>query len=567
MPVIGGSMCAAHFGVRDPGKLILWGLASSGIAAITAFWAFFLNHQIGLVFTFFLVFGFGTAALVLGVRLRSQIDWRSLVTPLALWWLCSIFVTSLGFLYGGTANPLILATTRFSHALPNDNSLPLYFGEVLFHTGHKIVPPSNGVWLSSDRPPLQMGYYFLTRPFGTTENFLPYQLMGIAIQQLWVIGAWALLRAARIRRSTTALILVALMVSDLVIVQGFYVWPKLVPVGFLLGAGSVLLTSSWNESRERISSGLLVGIFFGLAILCHGTSLFAIIPMLVIAALKARPNWKFLVAALVSISCLYMPWTRYQRSFNPPGDRLNYTMLAGDNADASKPLIGEIVTSYSTAGISGALGNKIVNFNSVTGGFAGTRVLLSALKSGITGDFQTSIKEARGIRFFSLLQLEGIFLTGPLIAMVLAIRKWRLRSPEDLVLAKTCALFAVLAVAFWIGTQFGDAGSVTLVHVGSFAVPALITIGCLTSVSAYSQRIAAAIAGVNIAASLFLYIPFMDSGVTQVSKTMTIAVIISLAGFIAVASLLSSDPSSEQPSVEFKPTIQPAADRFQRTTP
>jgi hypothetical protein len=59
----------------------------------------------------------------------------------------------------------------------------------------------------------------------------------------------------------------------------------------------------------------------------------------------------------------------------------------------------------------------------------------------------------------------------------------------------------------------------------------------------------------------------MDSGVTQVSKTMTIAVIISLAGFIAVASLLSSDPSSEQPSVEFKPTIQPAADRFQRTTP
>ncbi len=542
-------MCAAQFGVRDPGKLILWGLASSGIAAITAFWAFFLNHQIGLVFTFFHIFGFGIAALVLGVRLRSQIDWRSLITPLALWWLCTIFVTSLGFLYGGMANPLILATTRFSHALPNDNSLPLYFGEVLFHTGHKIVPPANGVWLSSDRPPLQMGYYFLTRPFGTTGNFLPYQLMGIAVQQLWVIGAWALLRAARIRRSTTALILVAMMVSDLVIVQGFYIWPKLLPVGFLLGAGSILLTSSWNESRERISSGLLVGVFFGLAMLCHGTSLFAIIPMLVIATLRARPNWKFLVTALVAISCLCIPWTQYQRLFNPPGDRLNYTMLAGDDADASKPLVGEIITSYSTEGVSGAVRKKINNLNSVTGGFADIGVLVSALESGITGDFQTSIKKVRSIRFFSLLQLEAIFMTGPLIAMVLAIRKWRLRSPEDLVLARTCALFAVLAVTFWIGIQFGDAGSVTTVHVGSFAVPAIVTIGCLASVSAYSQRIAAAIAGVNIAASLFLYTPVMDSEVTQVSKSMAIAMLISLAGFVAVASLLSNDPNSEKSSV------------------
>jgi hypothetical protein len=289
--------------------------------------------------------------------------------------------------------------------------------------------------------------------------------------------------------------------------------------------------------------------------------------MSVIAALKARPNWKFLLAALLSISCLYVPWTRYQSSFNPPGDRLNYTMLGGQDADASKPLIGEIVTSYTTAGISGALENKINNLNSVTGGFADIHLLLSALKSGITGDFQTSIRELRGIRFFSLLQLEAIFLIGPLAAMVLAIRKRRLRSPEDLELARTCALFAILAVTFWIGIQFGDPASPTIVHVGSFAVPAIVAIGCLASISAYSQRIAVAIAGVNIATSLFLYIPFIDSGVTQLSKSMAIAVIISVAGFITVALLLSNEPSSDQSSVHSNPMIRLTAPQNQSSNP
>ena len=48
---------------------------------------------------------------------------------------------------------------------------------------------------------------------------------------------------------------------------------------------------------------------------------------------------------------------------------------------------------------------------------------------------------------------------------------------------------------------------------------------------------------------------------------MAIAVIISLAGFIAVASLLSNDLRSEQPSVNSKQTIRPAAARNQRSTP
>ena len=59
---------------------------------------------------------------------------------------------------------------------------------------------------------------------------------GVALQMFCVPGAWALLRAADLGRRLRALAIVAAMVSDIAIVHGFYVWPKLIAAGFLLAA-------------------------------------------------------------------------------------------------------------------------------------------------------------------------------------------------------------------------------------------------------------------------------------------------------------------------------------------
>src|SRR5205807_3656508 len=141
-------------------------------------------------------------------------------------------------------------------------------------------------WLSSDRPPLQMAYVLAARPFGSWTSGLHYQVLGVALQQLWIVGMWALLDAGRLRARTSALVLTAALVSDIAILHGFFVWPKLVAVGFLLMAAAFIVPDRWTTARRTPGTALLLASLFTLAILCHGTSMYCVIPLVLVAALR-----------------------------------------------------------------------------------------------------------------------------------------------------------------------------------------------------------------------------------------------------------------------------------------
>jgi len=94
----------------------------------------------------------------------------------------------LGFLHGGTGEPLQMAATRFSIQLPPDNVMPGYFADWFFQHGHQgTTPLFPGEWLSSDRPPLQIGYVLSQRGYGWDTNGLHTQVLGVVLQQLNVI--------------------------------------------------------------------------------------------------------------------------------------------------------------------------------------------------------------------------------------------------------------------------------------------------------------------------------------------------------------------------------------------
>ena len=80
------------------------------------------------------------------------------------------------------------------------------------------------IW-SSDRPPLQIGYVLFVRTFGWDLTSLRYQVLGVVLQQLWIVGLWALLVAARVGRVTRALAMLTVLVSDIAIVNGFMCAP------------------------------------------------------------------------------------------------------------------------------------------------------------------------------------------------------------------------------------------------------------------------------------------------------------------------------------------------------
>src|SRR5207302_4087180 len=128
---------------------------------------------------------------------------------------------------------------------------------------------------------------------------------------------WALLEAGRVRVRTRALVLTAALVSDVAIVHGFFVWPKLVAVGFLLMAAAFIVADRWTTARRTTGMAVLLASLFTLAILCHGTSMYSVIPLVLIAALRGRPTRRWIAAGLVAAAILYVPWLAYQHYFDP----------------------------------------------------------------------------------------------------------------------------------------------------------------------------------------------------------------------------------------------------------
>ena len=105
-------------------------------------------------------------------------------------------------------------------------------------------------------------------------------MLGVVLQQLWIVGLWALLRGGEGRpghpgsgRWSRCL------VSDLAIVNGFFVWPKLLPAAMLLAAAALVVTPLWSQLRRNLWAAALIATLCALAMLGHGASVFGIIPL------------------------------------------------------------------------------------------------------------------------------------------------------------------------------------------------------------------------------------------------------------------------------------------------
>jgi hypothetical protein len=510
------------------------GLAASGATAILAFWTFYADPVLGEAFAFTVVGGsVGGIAWAWHEGLDRALL-RRLAVPLALWALGSAFVLFFGFLHGGTEQPLLTAANRFSHPLPSDNEIPVFFANWFYVHGHEGTPPLFADWLSSDRPPLQTGYVLAQRPFGWDGGNLHYQVLGVAIQQLWLVGMWALLCAARLRPLVRGLVVCAALVSDVAILHGFFVWPKLIAAALLLAALAIVLDRDWGRLRAEPWVAALFAALCGLAMLAHGSSAFFVLPLLVLGALRGLPGWRWLgVAALVGL-LLLVPWAAYQRYADPPGDRLLEWQLGGSLAIDDRGALETIVDGYSEAGIGGAVQNKWENAREIAGVEEAEHAVDLALDELSADNPGRAAAALRLPRFYGLLPLLGLFLLAPL-AMAVARARGRPAGPEwDFALAALG--LSAAATVLWALLMFGGPDSTAMVHVGTLAVPLLAIAGCVAGAYACSPRFAIGLVAVNAAAVLVLYTPALSSlPGTSYSALAGLLAAAGLAGFVAVA--------------------------------
>jgi hypothetical protein len=507
LPGVAVGLFVASRGERREPVLLATFLAASGGAAMLAFWGFYGSHEIGQTTSFFLAFG--SVALAGWSLYGGEIErglLRRLAVPLTLWALGSAFLVYLGFLHGGTGEAVGMASTRFSGPLPSDNDIPHFFSDWFFVHGHHGTPPIfPGEWLASDRPPLQTAYANFERTFGWDNLGLHYQVMGVVLQQLWIVGLWALLVAGRAGRVTRGLAMLTVLVSDIAIVNGFFVWPKLLPAAMLLGAAALVLTPLWSELRRSYWGAALFAALLGLSLLGHGASLFGVIPLLIVAAFRGLPSWRWIGVGILVGALFMVPWSAYQRWGDPPGNRLTKWFLGGQIEIDKRSTTETIVDGYSEAGFGGTLHNKGQNFVQIFGGGPMAENVKQVFEAD---DFETVIRPIRSIFFYYLIPSLGLLLAGP-VAMAIGYRR-RGRDPDEWRLALIClAVFGLGALA-WALIMFGGSVAQAVIHQGSYLLPVIGIAGCAIGLRAVFPRFACWWLGLNALLMLVIYVPAFE---------------------------------------------------------
>jgi hypothetical protein len=536
LPGVAAALFGARCGVRRVPVLLGIALTASGGVAMLAFWAYYADPSVGQTFAWFALLG----SLLLGgwSLLGRRIDrslLRALAAPAVLWALGSAFVLFLGFAHGGSDAPLSTAASRFSGPLPTDNDIPRFFSEWFFYHGHEAPPLYPAGWLASDRPPLQVGYMLSQRTFGWDGGTgLNYQVLGVVLQQLWIVGLWALLVAVRLGRVTRGLAIAAVLVSDVAIVNGFYVWPKLLPAAFLLAAAALVLTPLWGELRRDYRAAALLAALFALALLGHGASVFAIVPLALVSAFRGLPSGRWVGVALIAGAVLVLPWVAYQRYGDPPANRLPKWMLAGASRIDDRSTGATIVDNYRRAGFGGALHNKAENFATMAGGAPAWELGERAVRDVGDGELGDAVASVREASFFYLLPSLGLLLLGPL-AMAFG-RRRRGRDPRGWRFALLCFATVLAGCLFWGLLLFGNLPSRTVIHVGSLALPILAICGCVAGLRAVLPRFAVYYVAVASLLSLAIYVPdLMPLPGTGWSPSALVLAAAALAGFVLLA--------------------------------
>jgi 4-amino-4-deoxy-L-arabinose transferase-like glycosyltransferase len=554
MPAVAAALTAVHKGVRNVPVLLCVGLAAGGAAAMAVFWAYYLGAGFGHFCAYALFFGsVGVVAWLWPAVSRGHGDLlRQLAVPLGLWALGSVFLVFFGFLHGGAEASLETASYRFStqpSPFASDSSIPAFFSDWMYAGAPGSPPIFPPEWHLSDRPPLQAAYVLTQRVFGWDTTGTHYQVLGVILQQLWIVGMWALLLAARVSARTRALAIAAALLCDVAIVNGFYVWPKLLGTAFVLAALALVVAPRESTLREQPITVVLLGALAALAFLAHGTSVFGLIPVAAVALWRGLPDWRWLAAGAAVLLLLVLPWAAFQRYEDPPGNRLAKWSLAGVAEIDERGVLETIVDEYSEAGLGTTAENKLQNFSTMAGGnpAAGEPVegqvpfgdVFTEIGDTATalgdGRFGVAASKVREIRHWHLLWTLGVLLFAlPLILFGRLRGDWR--DDLDWKFARLCLLVCAIGVGAWGLLMFGSVAGRAVVTQGTLALPLVAIAGVVAGLRATYPRLAGWFVAVNAITVLILYLPKLAPELDNSFDAFAeVAALVSLAGFVVLS--------------------------------
>jgi hypothetical protein len=428
-------------------------------------------------------------------RRRLSANFNLLGEPLLYIFLFFSAVTILGLSNGGLENLDVTPAIRFSHRLPNDNIIPKMLAEQLKQS--HVLRPAYGDWLSSDRPPLQIGLYLALAL--QTGNF-GYQIVTSWLQSTFLFGVWVLAVAAQLPVTARRLVLLTCCLLPTTIINTFYTWPKLISVGNLLMVFALLFCFRPTNERERWTVGILLGGLAAFAVLAHGTAAFALIGMAIVVLAAWRwPAWKTIASAIATLVVCYAPWMAYQRFIDPPGNRLIKWHLAGVVPVGPRGFWQSLRDSYSALSLHDYILGRFENFKALIGSWP------LHLRDLVDVVFNPRLDVLRVIRhddFFYLIPSLHFFSLAVIVAIVVcpymggAWREQRLIAAE-LFAAGFCTAVTYAVLLFIPGSAVN--------HQGTYAAQVMLTVATFMVLSLRAPAIAVGFIAVQTVSVAIVY--------------------------------------------------------------
>lgn len=382
-----------------------------------------------------------------------------LFESLAITAVSAIFIFSLLHLFGQGGPLSELAQLRFSQVqLPSDNTIPQFLAERIL----KGEPAKTmfGDWHSSDRPPLQAGWILLFSGVSRAVDIdydTAAQCAGIVLQCLALPVVWALLRQLGAGRSAAAALVFIVTASCFFFMSLGFVWPKMAGGG--LAVLAFLLWFAPRAEQEwpgRSGRFAWAGLAAGLAWLAHGGVAFAFIASAPFALHSfLSPRWRGWFVSAGLFLAIALPWSAYQKYYDPPGNRLLKWHLGGVVPPDERGTVETLLSSYRALSWNEWLASRGQNLNSIVRGHWSDLVTFSTRHA----------VDRRSDEFFHTLYALGWWNLGLVAALVLVFTRQEPAAPTRHFIVRVL-LWSAATLAVWALLMF--VGGTTLIHQGSY---------------------------------------------------------------------------------------------------
>jgi hypothetical protein len=194
-----------------------------------------------------------------------------------------------------------------------------------------------------------------------------------------------------------------------------------------------------------------------LGYLSHGGAMFSLLALAPLT-LFMRPTKTMLVASLGIFLLLVLPWSCYQKFYDPPGNRLLKWHLAGVIPIDNRGAWETISTSYHKTSWSDILQNKGANVAQLFQDGPWHLLNLSP----------ANVRDNRAAEFFHFFRALGL---GSWLLLLLPWLAWRLRGDKSstnfIRFSSLLAGWVALTLLVWVSLSFGP--GTTIIHSGSLA--------------------------------------------------------------------------------------------------